>query len=680
MIFKRRWFRILVVVLALVLFIGYFAFSTFLFSPHEDDFEHDVAALIPRDVDFFVAKADLRGDFDKFPHLAVLDELEDNPAFQQFIHSPEWNDYEREQDLDRTLTDLKSQLQLPLGLDLLDVFGGRDLAVAGRFKGAAFADADWMAYGRVSWAGKLGFALMKRGWLGLDAQGMAVESEKGLLRLSGGQLVRALYLARIQDVVVVGTSHELAQAALDLAARRGEGSLLASADYNDNIATVPRHEDRDELEVIVDMRDLLRNLGHQGPWPDTNAEAFLPSFLGRLFQAPSCKKMMGVIGMHDGLQLDLYGGFSSETITDTQRAIYLRRGFSKSDLLGEDGIALLAPEDCSLFVYLAGPIDVLLKQVFDSMEPSMRQNLEDSFRQTGEYQTLEQMVDYLEGGMKDRLALIVTENEYPPDTAKGGAPPNDGRPVFMISLITWFSDGGQRTSSLVKLVGENPQIFGLQGANGSGGHYTNIVDGNNIHEFWNRLVPGTGIIATFNRDDRTYVFNNHMAAGELSRTYTLGGAGGYPRLSERLDFKALMDESLDSANLLVWYNPRTAKKTLMMQAERVAIEAAGSAVAGDAAIWPSIRAEEEARVLQGSFQGKARSALSEDERKRFDLEVGEALQGRRRNLVRDLAPQLQAETERKIAWSQGVRCALVLLQLDPREFRVSVRVVAPVDG
>jgi hypothetical protein len=96
--------------------------------------------------------------------------------------------------------------------------------------------------------------------------------------------------------------------------------------------------------------------------------------------------------------------------------------------------------------------------------------------------------------------------------------------------------------------------------------------------------------------------------------------------------------------------------------------------------WPSIRAEEEARILQGSFQGKARSALSEDERARFDLEVGEALQSRRRNLVRDMAPQLQAETERKIAWSQGVRCALVLLQLDPREFRVSVRVVAPVDG
>ena len=49
---KSRILKILSIVLLVVLFLGYFAFSTFLFSPVESDFEYDVSALIPRDVDY----------------------------------------------------------------------------------------------------------------------------------------------------------------------------------------------------------------------------------------------------------------------------------------------------------------------------------------------------------------------------------------------------------------------------------------------------------------------------------------------------------------------------------------------------------------------------------------------------------------------------------------------------
>ena len=54
---KRRILRILTILLLLFLFIGYFSFQTFVFNPLEGDFEYDVSALIPGDVDFFSAKA-----------------------------------------------------------------------------------------------------------------------------------------------------------------------------------------------------------------------------------------------------------------------------------------------------------------------------------------------------------------------------------------------------------------------------------------------------------------------------------------------------------------------------------------------------------------------------------------------------------------------------------------------
>ena len=390
-------------------------------------------------------------------------------------------------------------------------------------------DADWAAYGRASWAGKLAVALLWRGWVPLN--GIVVEKEDGVMCLSGGQLARPHYLTRIRDVIVVGTSQELAVAAVDLDARSGEGSLLASADYNDYIATAPRHERQDEVEVIVDMRDLLDNLAVTGELPDSNAEAFVTSFLGKVFQAPACKKVMGVLGLREGLQVDLYGGIASEEITDDQRAIYMRRGFSQEDVLND--IAKVAPEDCALFVYLHGPIDILLKQALRSMEPATRDLLEQNIRQTGEYDGLDQLVDDLATGLTNRMALIVTPNEFEVDA---NGPPHDDSVVFMVSLVMWYSDGGKRVDNLRELVGQNGRIFGLQGHGpGTGGFFTNEIDGSFLYEFWNQMIPGTGVAATMNKDDasnpghgRAYLFNNHMAAGDLSRTYRLGRGQGFP--------------------------------------------------------------------------------------------------------------------------------------------------------
>src|SRR5690606_7367985 len=151
---------------------------------------------------------------------AVTEDLERNETWQSFRASPEYLELEQQLGLEAALTELEAATsQIPLGLDPLKVFGGRQVAVAGRFQGPDFANADWAVYGTVNWMGKLGLELLRYpGLIGLEEQGlMATVQEGGFVALEGAQLARPLYLTRIKDVGVVSTSPELVREALRLA-------------------------------------------------------------------------------------------------------------------------------------------------------------------------------------------------------------------------------------------------------------------------------------------------------------------------------------------------------------------------------------------------------------------------------------------------------------------------------
>lgn len=179
MTLKKRLLKLGCITLLLLSFVGYFTFSTLVFSPLEGRFNADVAGLIPRDVDLYVARAELRSSFAKFPDLEVMEELEENEGFQELMGSPGWAEFAREQRVEQVLSDVRTQLaQLPAGLDLFDIVGGEDLAVAANFTGRSLEEAEWAAYARLSlWGRGAVSALDFPGLLGLEAQGVTVEGE-----------------------------------------------------------------------------------------------------------------------------------------------------------------------------------------------------------------------------------------------------------------------------------------------------------------------------------------------------------------------------------------------------------------------------------------------------------------------------------------------------------------------
>ena len=283
----RRLLRYFLIGLVLLLLGGLWAFSFFFFNPFEGDYDYPVASLIPREIDFYAAKNRLARDFDPFPRLAFLDEFEASPSGKAILALGV-----RERVASSGIAEALEQLdqvlaQLPVRVDPLGVFGGEALAVAGHFAGPNLADAQWAVYGRTGWMGKLAVELVAGGWIDLAAQGLKVQpyehEGKALgVVISGGQLPHPVYLARIQDVVIVSTQGELVKEAHALEAKRGQDSLDRSAKYTDNI--VRTATPGDELELYVDQRAVAENLRLAGTWPDQRSNDLATALVARVFQ------------------------------------------------------------------------------------------------------------------------------------------------------------------------------------------------------------------------------------------------------------------------------------------------------------------------------------------------------------------------------------------------------------
>jgi hypothetical protein len=140
---KSRLVKIVLVVVAVLAFAGYFAFTTAFYNPMEGRLGTNAAALVPRDVDFFLAQAHLGEAFSKFPRLAIQDRLDKKKAWQAWVRSPEYTALQSQLKIEETLARVQEEVKrIPLGYQPQEVFGGEDVVVAGYFKGSDLAQSD----------------------------------------------------------------------------------------------------------------------------------------------------------------------------------------------------------------------------------------------------------------------------------------------------------------------------------------------------------------------------------------------------------------------------------------------------------------------------------------------------------------------------------------------------------
>src|SRR5262245_22851912 len=310
----RRILRYSLIGLVLLLLRGLWAFSFFFFNPFEGAYEFKIASLIPREVDFYAAKKELRRDFDPFPRPAFLDAFEASPSGKAILDLGARDRFAAWK-VDESLAELEHVLeQLPVHLDPLSVFGGTELAMAGHFAGPLLADAKWAVYGRASWIGKLAVELVSGGWIDLAPQGLALQpfeqAGKRLgIQLSGGRLPKPLFIGRIQDVVILANDGEFLSAAAAFETKRGQDSFGLSAKYAENIARAA--SSGDELELYFDEHALSENLKLAGTWPDPNAGEVGPALAAKLFQLGTVRELIGTADFARAVGLDVVAELSS---------------------------------------------------------------------------------------------------------------------------------------------------------------------------------------------------------------------------------------------------------------------------------------------------------------------------------------------------------------------------------
>jgi len=678
MSFKKRLLRGLLIGTLLLAFTGYFAFTTFLFNPLEGRYEGDLAALVPRDVDAYVARRGLAQEFRRFPPeagrtglvdaLASGDELRASPGVQAYLESAEWEQLRGELGIDAAVAELERSLaQLPLRIDVLRAAGGRALAGAAYLPaGVPLEQADWAIYARLNWIGKLGASLLRHpGLLGLEKQGISAQVAEDRVRLSGGQLKRPLWVARLADVLVLGTSERLVGAAIDLRQRQGEDSFGQSARHADEIAR--RNASGEAFELFIDVPKLGQALQWPGVWPDPRAQELVPASLARAFQLSLVRELAGALEFDGGVRFGARSALSSEQMSPLMKRLYRQRGFDRAQVAEA---ARYAPADASLFAYAHLGIGDVLRTLYDSAEAAARSNLDDRARTVWGHQDATKLFDELDVALRDRVAFIARPNDYPDEGEQG--PPHNDDPVFAWALIAWIEAPAKLTEIEAKIRG-NPGQFGIQGRNpGTSGVFSNLVQGGyRVTEYWSQLVPGTGHVATAVAGDIFVISNAHRLIGQILATY-YGGDARQAQLEDRGEFAALLDAGLDYGNVLVWLDPRSGAATLGRQAERWAQD-------GLAINWKHERARIERNVLKDSYQGRKADALTPEERANFELEVDAAARQFEQEVRSERVPVLYANYERRIAWAQMARAALFELALNEKWIELEARLIVPLD-
>ncbi len=673
----RRLLRYSLIGLLLLLLGGLWAFSFFLFNPLEGGYEYDVATLIPREVDFYFGKKELRGDFDPFPRLAFLEELEQSSSGQA-IQELGVRDLLARWKVEESLAELEAALaQLPVRADPLGIFGGEALALAGNFRGNQLEQADWAVYGRTNWLGKLGVEVVSEGWVDLSPQGLAVADfelggETLGISLSGGRLPRPLYLTRIRDVVVVATNGELLQAAHAFEENRGQDSFGLSAKYSDNIAVPGRSGE--ELELYLDQRMLAENLKLAGTWPDPRAQLFGTAFAAKLFQLGAVRELIGTLDFARTLTLDLVGELSSNVLSPFQQRLYEERDFDRDQVTE---VASLVPADAGLFLYAHADVGDLLRElrsVVLGIDPAAIQNLEDVVRTVWSHPDLGPMIDDLDSAFRDRLAFFVRDYDYPDEGENG--PPHDDTPVVAWALVLWSQDA-EKIAHLRQAVHDNSRQFGISGREpGSNGLFENTLQGGaKINEYWSPFVPGTGHVATLEmkgRDSYFVLTNENRLLGQIFKTYHTGMAeegASYPRLAENSAFQTWVGSGLPSANVLLWLDPRPTTKTL----RRIATQQAELGVA-DLIDWPVERPRIEREVIAKNFPGETWGNVSDGNKDSFEMLVQSEVERFQSAFVEQHLPELRARSERWLTAMQAFDGAFFELASDRKRLKLHGRI------
>ena len=273
-----RKLKIAAIVLAVLFALLILFVTAFIYNPTEGSLP-DVRGIVPNNVDFFLRKTDLAGDFEEFPEPVFWAEFENSNSWRRLASGPTMKDAGR--GITESIQQLRSaseQLVADSGgfLDLMRDVLGREVVVAGYLKSPSFELTKYCAYVRVSWRIRLLWGLL--GWQSIQNQvtqgGLSLAAkDDGTFTIVQGR--DTFHVARRYDCVMFANDEELLQRSLSLADGLDDGDSFGdSASYRDGIERRLREWEEDvgyesnAVEMYVRPDQLFGITQFDDSWPD----------------------------------------------------------------------------------------------------------------------------------------------------------------------------------------------------------------------------------------------------------------------------------------------------------------------------------------------------------------------------------------------------------------------------
>lgn len=495
--------------------LGFAGFATLVWNPFEGR-HGEIRKAVPFGVDFYVAKANLADDFEDFPQPWFWSDFLASPAYPK-IRLGAWYK-SATADVTKMVDEIRrvqaELAEIPvLNLRIVDDAIGQDVAIAGKLR----SDRDGFdvcAYTRVSWKLRAGYELLGFDFVRSKLRGIALKEEDGIYELRGN--ADPVYLTRVKDLLIAGTSRDLVQKSLSLTQPDNTGdSIWTSAAYNDLLLSPLEDARRSDntIELMGDMAAVREWSPAFANWPGTSPDVTQEEKLLRAFLAPkSMRRLWSSVQLdEDTIHILSRLRVDPGELDPFQRRFQDGRGGSVGTWLKP--FLRLVPYSAAFAATLRVPPGDFLQACFQTLETDAQNLIEDGMRRAGQRGGLTGMIDQVAPGLEPWVGIVFRNNDYPRYKKEFEVAIPSPAPVWALVLRAGEGGGG-RIQDLIRLFKERLRYqLKFEGVD----VFINVGPNKEqkIQEWGNRMIPATGQIALLYDDkSRDFIVSN---SGKLVR-------------------------------------------------------------------------------------------------------------------------------------------------------------------
>ncbi len=583
-----------------VLVVIYFLFITIFFNPFEDELE-DVAAIVPREIEYFLRWQDAGERFDSFPTPNIWQDFEASQLHEELSAAGVLQQWDQSLGVSSLLNDFDQIAKnVPVGLSLEgDLL--KEVALAGRGKPTLDGNFDGMLMLRVSFKVKAGVSM-----LGLDFVREKLPSSLGIESIGNDRYrlpefppfgFQDAYLTRVQDVLVIASREDWLDQVRQLSIRSGEDSIAHASVFSDNIQAHLTAGDK-PIEVFMRGEQAKALLGSQ---PDVQNGGYFSKVIGQFVNTDMLRFLAGY--WLPGKRFE--GRFSADT--DLNEISTFGRSWAEGGRLGTKILkeyAGLVPSESFLFTAVSGEPGRVAAQFHQAVDLETRRLLDEVVIASGKYQGMTDLLTDIGSSLRGGIGISLRRNDFPSsdlDVEHDDSPV----PLFVcmgklrnrdkyIDIVDFFKNNfhrfaeGSGDPKLTKV----PLAGGIEGLS-----------------FVSPAIPGTGEFVLLEIPSKKMVFfsNSFNYLRELAQIAFLDDTDSRAKerkLSLNEGFKQTLSAASGGANIFLYLDP--AKGQHWFDQLAVAGARANFQADMDNGQYRSWRPEEEARLRADLFPGLQR--------------------------------------------------------------------------